>query len=118
MLGAGRDRPERGHLPSAHIFNSGRLDTGIVPNFTMQTGLFPNQGAITSHYIMVKYCWGEGEDATLRSRPSSTRCTSGGKMTGATHPFALFAARRRPTTKSLHPTSSLDLEVHVGFGPS
>jgi hypothetical protein len=27
------------------------------------------------------YCWGEGEDATLRSRPSPPRCTIGGKMT-------------------------------------
>jgi hypothetical protein len=31
MLGAGRGRPEWGHLPSAYIFGSGRLDTGIVP---------------------------------------------------------------------------------------
>ena len=31
MLGAGRGRPERGHLPSAYIFGSGILDTGIVP---------------------------------------------------------------------------------------
>jgi hypothetical protein len=30
MLGAGRGRPERGHLPSAYISGSGRLDTGIV----------------------------------------------------------------------------------------
>jgi hypothetical protein len=31
-------------------------------------------------------CWGEGEDATLRSRSSSPRCTNRGKMTGAAHP--------------------------------
>jgi hypothetical protein len=31
MLGVGLDRPERGHLPSANISGSGRLDTGIVP---------------------------------------------------------------------------------------
>jgi hypothetical protein len=31
MLGAGRGRPERGHLESAYSFGSGRLDTGIVP---------------------------------------------------------------------------------------
>jgi hypothetical protein len=31
-------------------------------------------------------CWGEGEDATLRSRPSSTRYTNGGKLTGVAHP--------------------------------
>jgi hypothetical protein len=31
MLGVGLGRPERGHLSSAYIFDSGRLDTGIVP---------------------------------------------------------------------------------------
>jgi hypothetical protein len=31
MLGAGRGRPERGHLPRAYISGSGRLDMGIVP---------------------------------------------------------------------------------------
>jgi hypothetical protein len=31
MLGAGRGRPERGHLSSAYISGSCRLDTGIVP---------------------------------------------------------------------------------------
>jgi hypothetical protein len=30
MLGAGRGRPERGHLPSAYSSGSGRLDTCIV----------------------------------------------------------------------------------------
>ena len=31
MLGVGRGRPARGHLPSAYISGSGRLDTCIVP---------------------------------------------------------------------------------------
>jgi hypothetical protein len=31
MLGAGRGRPERGHLPSSYISGLGRLDTCIVP---------------------------------------------------------------------------------------
>jgi hypothetical protein len=31
MLGAGRGWPERGHLASAYISGSGRLDTCIVP---------------------------------------------------------------------------------------
>jgi hypothetical protein len=30
MLGAGRGRPERGHLASAYSSSSGRLDTSIV----------------------------------------------------------------------------------------
>jgi hypothetical protein len=32
------------------------------------------------------YCWDKGEDATLRSRPSSPHCTNEGKMTGAAYP--------------------------------
>jgi hypothetical protein len=31
MLGVGLGRLERGHLPSAYISGSGRLDTSIVP---------------------------------------------------------------------------------------
>jgi hypothetical protein len=31
MLDVGIGRPERGHLPSAYISGSDRLDTGIVP---------------------------------------------------------------------------------------
>jgi hypothetical protein len=31
MLDVGRGRPERGHLPSAYISGSGRLDMVIVP---------------------------------------------------------------------------------------
>jgi hypothetical protein len=31
MLGAGRGRPEQGHLASAYSSSSGRLDTGKVP---------------------------------------------------------------------------------------
>jgi hypothetical protein len=31
MLGVGLGRPEHGHLPSAYISGSRRLDTGIVP---------------------------------------------------------------------------------------
>ena len=57
-------------------------------------------------------CW--GEDATLRFKPSSTRCTNGGKMTGATHPSSSSLQDEGLTTKSLHPTSSPDLEAHVG----
>jgi hypothetical protein len=31
MSGAGRGRSEQGHLASAYISGSGRMDTGIVP---------------------------------------------------------------------------------------
>jgi hypothetical protein len=40
MLGVGRGRPERGHLPSAYISGSGRLDTGIVPKLVTSGVLY------------------------------------------------------------------------------
>jgi hypothetical protein len=39
-----------------------------------------NQSGMTIH-DSVTNCWGEGEDATLRSRPSSPRHTNGSMMT-------------------------------------
>jgi hypothetical protein len=41
MLGVGHGRPERGHLPSAYISGSGRLDTSIVPK------LYPTNWSIS-----------------------------------------------------------------------
>jgi hypothetical protein len=38
MLGVGHGRPERGHLSSAYISSSGRLDTGIVPKAFVTPG--------------------------------------------------------------------------------
>jgi hypothetical protein len=34
----------------------------------------------------IGFCWGEGEDATLRSRPSSPRCINRGKTASVAHP--------------------------------
>jgi hypothetical protein len=52
--------------------------------------------------------WGEGEDATLRSRPSSTRCIDGGKMTGTAHPSSSSlqdeGLRRSLSITHPHPT--------------
>jgi hypothetical protein len=53
-------------------------------------------------------CWGEGEDATLRSRPSSPRYINGGKMTGAAHPSSSSlqdkGLRRSLSIPRPHPT--------------
>jgi hypothetical protein len=60
-----------------------------------------------SHSV-IHHCWGEGEDATLRSRPSSTRCTNEGKMTGAAHPSSSSlqdeGLRRSLSIPRPHPT--------------
>jgi hypothetical protein len=55
-----------------------------------------------------KDCWGEGEDATLRSRPSSPRYTNGGRMTGVAHPSSSSlqdeGLRRSLSIPRPHPT--------------
>jgi hypothetical protein len=45
-------------------------------------------------------CWGEGEDATLRSRPSSISLHQQRRNDRRCPPFVLYTARRRPTTRS------------------
>jgi hypothetical protein len=58
------------------------------------------------------HCWGEGKDATLRSRPSLI--TAGQTETEqAGIPFARFGTRRRPATKSSRSAASFSSEAHV-----
>jgi hypothetical protein len=62
-------------------------------------------------------CWGEGEDATLRSSLRLSRCANRKPNDRRGPPFVFYATRRRPTAMSPRPTSSLDPEAHVVFGP-
>jgi hypothetical protein len=52
-------------------------------------------------------CWGEGEDATLRSSLRQSRCINRGKTTGGVHPLSSTQdeglRRRRPVPRP-HPT--------------
>jgi hypothetical protein len=53
-------------------------------------------------------CWGEGEDATLRSSLRLSRCTNGSRTTGEVHPLSSTLQneglrRRRPVPRP-HPT--------------
>jgi hypothetical protein len=50
-------------------------------------------------------------------QPSSTSLCQRKQKDQRGPPFALYTTRRRPTTASPRPTSSLDLEAHVGFSP-
>jgi hypothetical protein len=63
-------------------------------------------------------CWGEGEDATLRSSLRLSRCANRKQNDRQGPAFVFYTTRRRPTTTSPRPTSSLDLEARVGFGQS
>jgi hypothetical protein len=57
-------------------------------------------------------CWGEGKDATLRSRPSLI--TAGQTETEqAGTPFAPSGTRQRPATKSSRSAASFSSEAHV-----
>jgi hypothetical protein len=73
------------------------------------------------------FCWGEGEDATLRLMPSSPRFTNDAKDAGPVRTSGLdseAALRSSPLqdegktpTMSASLTSSSCLGAHVGFGP-
>jgi hypothetical protein len=66
----------------------------------------------TRKMIKVKdRCWGEGEDATLRSRPSPISLHQRRRNDRRVPPLVHYTARRRPTTRS--PTSRVLVE-HEG----
>jgi hypothetical protein len=76
----------------------------------------------------VARCWGEGEDATLRSTLSSPRYTNEDHARASRerrpdddrrgHPSSsLLQDEGKTPTKSASPTSSSRPEAHVGFGP-
>jgi hypothetical protein len=62
-------------------------------------------------------CWGEGEDATLRSLPSPISPHQWRRSDRQFPPFVQHAARRRPTTRSPRLTSSSNTKAHVEFDP-
>jgi hypothetical protein len=50
-------------------------------------------------------------------QPSSTSLHQRRQNDRRGPPFVLYTTRRRPTTTLPRPTTSPDLEAHVGFGP-
>jgi hypothetical protein len=62
-------------------------------------------------------CWGEGEDATLRSMPSPISLQQRKKSDRQFTPFVRQAAGRRPTTRSPRPAPLSNMKAHVEFGP-
>jgi hypothetical protein len=75
--------------------------------------------SITKTLIVFKEvdCWGEGEDATLRSMPSPDSLQQQRQDDWRTLPFVPRTGRRRPTAKSSHPAASSNMEAHVWSGP-
>jgi hypothetical protein len=59
------------------------------------------------------WCWGEGEDATLRSRPSPYSLHHSVTRQRADLPFVSYAAGRRPVTRSYHLATSSRMEARV-----
>jgi hypothetical protein len=57
-------------------------------------------------------CWGEGEDATLRSMPSPDSLHQRRQDDWQTLPFVPRVAGRRPMTRSSHPAASSNMEAH------
>jgi hypothetical protein len=73
------------------------------------------QTASNSHYV--EDCWGEGEDATLRSIPSPVSLHQRRQDDWQTPPFVQRAAGRRPMARSPHPAASSNMKAHVQSGP-
>jgi hypothetical protein len=72
----------------------------------------PSAEEVSALVASLGECWGEGKDATLRSRPSLI--TAGQTETEqAGIPFARFGTRRRPATKSSRSAASFSSEAHV-----
>jgi hypothetical protein len=63
-------------------------------------------------------CWGEGEDVTLRAKPSLVRYINERVTTGAValHPLQC-KTKARPRRSLLLPCPSTRPEAHVEFGP-
>jgi hypothetical protein len=83
------------------------------------------QSSLLEH---VQLYWGEGEDATLRSMPSSPRYTNEDQARASQGRRSDEDRRGRPSSsplqyegkvpsKSASPTSSSRSEAHVGFYP-
>jgi hypothetical protein len=66
---------------------------------------------------MLDDCWGEGEDATLRSMPLPISPHQRRRSDQQFPPFVQHAARRRPTTRSPRLAASSNTKAHVEFGP-
>jgi hypothetical protein len=61
-------------------------------------------------------CWGEGKDATLRSRPSLQPLVRW-RQSRQGHPSQDSALRRRPAATSYHGASPFSPKAHVSSGP-
>jgi hypothetical protein len=81
-----------------------------------------------SNWSLGGQCWGEGEDATLRSTPSSPRYTNEDHARASRERRPDDDRRSHPSSsplqdegktpmKSASPTSSSRPEAHEGFGP-
>jgi hypothetical protein len=68
MLGAGHDRPERGHLASTYSTGSGRIDTGIVPK-ALPCG--PDYKLVTVGVPYAVYHFQHLRDEDSREKPRS-----------------------------------------------
>jgi hypothetical protein len=140
MFGPRRPRKTYAHyrqtLPAGSDINRGSSSTlGIVSTFG---GIWPGLGRqrrrkdlhlkgggqhqarsiITKVSVRVPaQCWGEGEDATLRSMPSPISPHQRRQSDWRFLPFVQHAARRRPATRLLRIAASSNAKAHIEFGP-
>jgi hypothetical protein len=99
-----------------YIWCMGRYDKGVVSTVQRRT---PYSTIEFCHlfYNTIRPCWGEGEDATLRSMPSPISLHQRRQNDWQSPPFVQHAVGRRPMTRLHHPVDSSNTKAHVEFGP-
>jgi hypothetical protein len=81
------------HVQRISSHSMARHDNLVVPLRDMPRS-WPHQ------FRSCRPCWGEGEDATLRSMPSPISLHQWRRNDRQIPPFVHYAARQRPTTRS------------------
>jgi hypothetical protein len=88
-----------------------------LATFSAGSSIVEMVGSVREEPETEHHCWGKGEDATLRSMPSPVSLYQRRQDDWLPPPFVQYAARRRPTTRSLRLAASSNAKAHVEFGP-
>jgi transposase InsO family protein len=78
-------------------------------SYELLTGKKPN----VSYFRVFGSCWGEGEDATLRSMPSPASLHQRRQDDWQTYPSSRASLDEGPMTRSSRPAASSNMEAHV-----
>jgi hypothetical protein len=77
-----------------------------------------DEGAVLELLHLEPKCWGEGVDATLRTKSSLVFAAPTETMTDGQHPSSDSTKGRRPMARPLLPAGSSSVRAHDQSGPS